>query len=82
VDVSTVRRLVARLSSGEIDVKDKPHSGRPCTALTPRNEECLDLLIHANRRIMTRELCRELNISFDAFETEVATLEYHKVPQL
>jgi len=38
VDVSTVRRWVARFSSGDSDVKDKPSSGRPCTAVTPRNE--------------------------------------------
>ena len=43
VDVSTVRRWVARFSSGDSDVKDKPRSGRPCTAVTPRNEERLDL---------------------------------------
>ena len=43
VDVSTVRRWVARFSSGDSDVKDKPRSGRPCTAVTPRNGERLDL---------------------------------------
>jgi len=56
VDVSTVRRWVARFSSGDSDVKDKPRSGRPCTAVTRQNEECLDQLIHMNWRIMTREL--------------------------
>ena len=35
VDVSTVRRWVARFSSGDSDVKDKPRSGRSCTAVTP-----------------------------------------------
>jgi hypothetical protein len=64
VDVSTVRRWVARFSSDDSDVKDKPRSGRPCTAVTPRNEERLDHLIHANRRIRTGELCTELNIGF------------------
>ena len=79
VDVSTVRRWVERFSSGESDVKDKPPSGRPCTAVTPRNEERLDQLIRANRQITTRELCTELNIGFNALETIVATLEYLKV---
>ena len=79
VDVSTVRRWVARSSSGDSDVKDKPRSGRPCTAVTPRNEERLDQLTRANRRITTRELCTELNIGFNALETMVATLEYRKV---
>ena len=35
VDVSTVRQWVARFSSGDSDMKDKPCSGRPCTAVTP-----------------------------------------------
>jgi len=51
VDVSTVRRWVARFSSGDSNVKDKPRSGWPCTAVTPRNEERLDQLIRVNRRI-------------------------------
>jgi len=42
VHVSTVRWWVARFSSGDSDVKDKPRSGWPCTAVTPRNEERLD----------------------------------------
>ena len=51
VDVSTVGRWVTRFSSVDSDVNDKPRSGRPCTAVTPRNEVCLDQLIRANRRI-------------------------------
>jgi len=34
VDVSTVRQWVALFSSGNSDVKDKPRSRRPCTAVT------------------------------------------------
>ena len=79
VDVSTVRWWVACFSSGDSDMKDKPRSRWPCTALTSRNEECLDQLIRANRRITTRELCTELNISFNALQTMVASLEYRNV---
>jgi len=43
------------------------------------NEERLDQLIRANRRITTRELCTELNISFSALETMVEMLVYRKV---
>jgi hypothetical protein len=78
-DVSTVRQWVARFSSGDSDVKDKPCSGWPCTAATPQNEKRLDQLICANRRIMNRELCTELNISFNALEMMVATLEIREV---
>jgi len=62
VDVSTVRRWVARFNRGDNDVKDRPRSGRPCTAVIPRNKEHLDQLIRANRRITTRELCTEPSI--------------------
>ena len=76
VDISTVRWWVAHFSSGDSDVKEKPCSEWPCTAVTPWNEECLDQLICANRQIMTRELCTELNIGLSALEMMVATLEY------
>jgi hypothetical protein len=76
VDVSTVRRWVVRFSSDDSDVKDKPHFGQPCTAVTPRNEERLNQLIHANQWIMTRELCTERDIGFSALEMMVTTLEY------
>jgi len=66
VDVSTVRWWVVCFSSSGSDLKDKPHSGQPCTAVTPRNEEHLDQLIHANWWITTRELCTERNIGFNA----------------
>ena len=78
VDVSTVRQWVACFSSGDSDVQDKPRSGRPCTSVTPRNEERHDQLLRAKRRI-TRELCTELNIGCNALETLVTTLEYRKV---
>lgn len=43
-------------SSAYSDIKDKPHSGQPWTAVTPQNEEHLVLLIHVNQNIMTRGL--------------------------
>jgi hypothetical protein len=48
VDVSTVRRWVVRFGSGDSDVRDRPRSGRPCTAVSPRNAEQLDQLIRAD----------------------------------
>ena len=79
VDVSTERRWVACFSSNDSDVKDKPRSRQPCTAVTPRNEERLYQLICTNWQITNRELCTELNIGFNVLETMVAKLEYHKV---
>jgi hypothetical protein len=54
VDVSTVRQWFVCSSSGDSDVRDSPRSGRPCTAVSSRNEERLDLFISANRWIMIR----------------------------
>lgn len=56
VDVSTVRQRVVHFCIGNSDVKDKPCSGQPHTAVTPQNEEHLDQLIHVNQQITTREL--------------------------
>ena len=82
VDVSTVRRWVVCFSSGDSDVKDKPRSGRPCTAVTPRSEEHLNQLIHTNQQITNGELGTELNIGFNMLETMVAMLEYCSLHQV
>ena len=79
VDVSTGRQWVVHFSSSASNTKDKPHSEWSYTTVTPWNEECLDQLIRANQRITNKELYKELNISFNALETVVATLEYCKV---
>lgn len=39
---------VVHSSSSTYDVKDKPHSGWPCTAVTPENEGCINQHIHVN----------------------------------
>ena len=77
VNVSTVRWCVVHFSSGNSDVKDKPFSGWPCTAVTLQNEKCLNQFIHVNQQITTRELHMELNIVFNALEITMAVLEYH-----
>ena len=83
MDVSTGRQWVVHFSSSKSNIKDKPHARQPCTALTPQNEECFDLPIHANQQITRRELC----ISFNALEIIVTMVEYCKawarqVPQM
>jgi len=40
------------LNNGNSDVKDKPHSGQQCTAVTPQNEDHLDQLTHVNQLMM------------------------------
>jgi hypothetical protein len=69
--VSTMGQWVVCFCSGDSDVKYKPHSGRPCTAVTPRNEVRLGQPTRANWLITTWELCTELNIGFKVLETMV-----------
>ena len=66
VDVHSVSQRVMHFSNRDSNVKDKPSSKWPCTAVTPWNEECLDQLMHVNWWIMTRELWTELNIGLNA----------------
>jgi hypothetical protein len=73
-----VKWWVVRFSSGDSDVRDRTRSWWPWTAVSPRNEERLDQLIRANRLIMTKELCTELNVGFNALGTMLATSEYRK----
>ena len=82
VGVSSVRLWVVCFSSGDSDVKDNPHSRWSHAAVTPRNEEHLNQHIHAKWKIMTRELCMELDIGFSALEMMVAMLEYHSLHQV
>ena len=79
IDVSNVRRWVRHFQDGEKGVHDKPRPGRPCTAVTPRNEERLDQLIRGDRRIKTSELCAQLNVGCNALEKMLEHLGYHKV---
>ena len=61
---------------GNNSTKERSCSRRPCTAITTQNEECHNQLICMNQWIMTRELCIELNVSFNVLETMVAMLEH------
>ena len=71
VVVSTVWWWVVHFSHGDSDMKDKPSSRQSRTAVTPWNEEHLDLLTHAKLQIPTKELCSVLNIGLNVLETMV-----------
>ena len=47
--------------------------------LSHHEMKCLDQLICANWQTVTRGMCTELNISFDALEKLMAMLEYREV---
>lgn len=75
--VSTVCDMFIRGDDG--DVKDKLRSGRPRTAASPSNEERFDQLNRSNHRVMIRELCTEIDTSFNPLETMMAKLEHIKM---
>ena len=52
VSVKTLRQWVVCFSSGNSDMKDKPHCRLPCTAVTSQNEEHLYQLMWANQLIV------------------------------
>lgn len=54
--VSTVRQWMMRFSSGDNNIKDKPHSRQSYTAVTPQDNESLDQLIHANQLMVANML--------------------------
>lgn len=70
-----MRQWAMCFSSGDSDMKGKPHSGQPCTAAILCNKEHLDQFICANRQITIRELCME----WMSASVMVAMLEYCKV---
>jgi len=78
VDLSTVRWWVVCFSSVNSNVKDKPCSGWPCTAVTPQNEEHLESSSMLTGRLQQGN-CTDLNTGFSVLETMVTMLEYHKV---
>ena len=65
--------------SGGSDVKDKPCTRWAFTAVTPQKEERLYQFIHVYQPIMTRNLCKKLNISFRVLKMMLAMLNYHRV---
>ena len=61
------------------NMKDKPCSRQPCTAIRPWNQVHLNQLIHMNQQTTMREPRTELNISFSVLETVTLVLEYHNI---
>jgi len=49
MDVSTSEAVGGVFQQCNSNVKDMPHSGWPCSTVTPQNEECLSQLTHANQ---------------------------------
>lgn len=81
VDVSTVRRWIRRCNEtqGQTPLADEKRSGRPVTAVTPRNIQRVDEIIREDRRVTTNELCLTLSISKGSVMTIIQQLGYSKI---
>ena len=61
LDVRTCQKWFARFSSGDFDLNDKDHPGRPIEA----NDSFLDELLEQDPRQSTKNLAIQLNCSFN-----------------
>ena len=61
--ISSVKRWIATFKDGEEQILDKPRSGHPCEAVTPKKIAKVEDLVSDNPHISTRELAHEVDIS-------------------
>jgi len=82
VDRSTVGRWVQRVKasgSGESELHDRPRSGRPATATSPDMLQRADGIIHADRRITSRQLAVHFSVGNGNAMAIIGALGYLKV---
>jgi len=82
VDRSTAGRCVQRVKaseSGETDLHDRPQSGCPATATSPDMLQRANDIIHADRRITSRELAVQLSVTNGSAMAIIDALGYLKV---
>ena len=60
---ATIKRWVLEVKRGRPSLGDEPRSGRPATAVTPKNIDTIDDLIKDNRRISFNELVQRSELS-------------------
>jgi hypothetical protein len=56
----------SQFKNGRTSIDDGPHTGWPSTARTNETVDCVNAVIHGNRRLMFREIADELNLLFGA----------------
>ena len=70
--VGQCQNCFVRFRSGDFDLKDAPHSGRP----TEVDDHKIKAMIENNRRSTTREIEKKLNISHTCVERHFNQLGY------
>ncbi|CAH2090909.1 unnamed protein product [Euphydryas editha] len=66
------QRRFARFRSGNLNVQDVPHTGRPTTT----NDDKIKALIETNQRMTAREIVEKLDISNSIFNLHLQQLGY------
>ena len=82
VNRSTVGRWVQRVKaseSGETELHDRTRDGCPATATSPDMLQRANAIIHADRRITSRQLAVQLSVSNGSAMTIIDALGYSKV---
>ena len=82
VNRSIAGRCVQRVKasgSGETDLHDRPQSGCPAIATSPDMLQRADDIIHADRRITSRQLAVQLSVSNGNAVAIIDALGYSKV---
>ena len=82
VERSTVGRWVQRVKasgSGETELHDRLRSGRPATATSPDMVLRADGIIHADRRITSRQSAVQLSVSSGSAMAIINSLGYSKL---
>src|SRR5215469_630739 len=82
VDRSAVGRWDQRVKAsgrGETELHDRPQSGRPATATSPDMLQHANDIIHADRRITSRQLAVQLSVSNGSAMAITDALGYSKV---
>ena len=79
IDINTVKRWVVQFNQGERELRDRPRSGRPATAVTEENKERVDALIKDDRRIRRQQLCDIVGIGHSGMDVTIEGLGYRKI---
>lgn len=79
IDVSNIRRWIARFKNNDFYILDKPRSGRPSTSVHDSNMQLVVQLIEDNRRIKVKEMSETIGISVGSILSILDKLSYRKI---
>jgi len=71
--VKSVYKWFERFRNGCESVEDEERSGRPSASKTQENVERVSEMIRSNRRLTSREISKDLNISYGSVRNILTT---------